>query len=96
MIRAEGDRLLVSGAITFGTVMAQREEGLALIAARDGGTLVVDLGAVGESDSSAVSLLFEWQRAALSTGVDVRYANLPAGMRSLAELYDVLDLIAVA
>ena len=96
MIRVDGDRLLVSGAITFATVMAQRDDGLALIAARDGGALVVDLGGVDESDSSAVSLLFEWQRAARSAGVDVRYANLPAGMRSLAELYDVLDLIAVA
>jgi phospholipid transport system transporter-binding protein len=44
-------------------------------------------------DSSALSLLLEWRREAARNGREVRYRNLPASMKSLAELYGVTELL---
>ena len=90
MISQQGDRLALSGPITLANVTAELEAGLPLID-RDG--LIIDLAGVEEADSSALSLLLEWARAAKSKGFGVRYANLPASMKSLAQLYGVEELI---
>ena len=93
MIERDGDRLRVRGSITLADVTRWREEGLALID-RDG--LIVDLAGVEEADSSALSLLLEWQRAASARGLTLAYENLPENMASLADVYGILELIPVA
>lgn len=90
MIAREGDRIRVDGPITVANVRAMLEAGDPLLA----GARVVDLGAVTEVDSSAISLLLEWQRRAQRAGSPLRFENLPANMQSLAQLYGVSDLIA--
>jgi phospholipid transport system transporter-binding protein len=59
----------------------------------DGEHLVVELSGVTEVDSSAVSLLLEWRRKAQAANRRIEYANLPANLTSLAELYGVAELI---
>ncbi|HTP97512.1 MAG TPA: STAS domain-containing protein [Burkholderiales bacterium] len=93
MIAQQGDRLLVQGAVTLANVTAELAAGLALLT-RDG--LIVDLGGVEEADSSALSLLLEWQRAAKARGYTLRFANMPANMQSFAKLYGVEELIPLA
>jgi phospholipid transport system transporter-binding protein len=93
MIERDGDRLLIRGSITLAEATRWREAGLKEID-RDG--LTLDLAGVEEADSSALSLLFEWQRAAKALGYQLKYVNLPQNMRSLAEVYGVLELIALA
>jgi len=93
VIRREGDRLVVAGSVLIANVLQWREQGLREID-RDG--MVVDLGGLEEADSSAISLLFEWQREARARGFALRFANLPENLRSLAEVYGVLDLIPQA
>ena len=44
-------------------------------------------------DSSAVSLLLACQRKARQRGIELSSCNLPAGLRSLTELYAVGELI---
>jgi phospholipid transport system transporter-binding protein len=66
------------------------EEGARQIA---GTRVTVDLGGVTEVDSSALSLLLEWRRQALRANRAVRYVNLPANLKSLAELYGVTELL---
>lgn len=56
--------------------------------------IVVDLAGVTEVDSAAVSLLLEWQRQATKGRRSIEYANVPANLGSLAELYGVAHLIA--
>ena len=90
MIERRDDRLLLSGAITFGDAVQWRESVLEQID-RDG--LVIDLAAVSEADSAAVSLLLEWVREAAARGYAVRYANLPRTIVSLAEVYGITPLI---
>jgi len=93
MIERDGDRLLIRGSITLAEATRWREAGLTEID-RDG--LTLDLAGVEEADSSALSLLFEWQRAAKARGFQLNIVNLPQNMRSLAEVYGVLELIALA
>jgi phospholipid transport system transporter-binding protein len=62
----------------------------------NGHPVTVDLGGVTGVDSAAVSLLLEWQRAAAAAGQTIHFTNLPAALRSLAELYGVSGLITTA
>lgn len=55
--------------------------------------LEIDLAAVLEVDSSAVSLLLEWVRQAQERNTSLAFVNLPKNLLSLAELYGVLELI---
>ena len=55
--------------------------------------VTLDLSGVTEVDSAAVSLLFEWRRAALAANRSIRYVNLPENLRSLAALYGVTELV---
>jgi phospholipid transport system transporter-binding protein len=92
MIERDGNRLVVRGAVTLADVSQWRESGLAAID-RDG--LTIDLAGVSEADSSALSLLLEWQRAAKARGFGIRYRGLPDNLRSLAQVYGILELLAL-
>jgi len=52
-----------------------------------------DLSAVARCDSSAVAVLLDWQREAVSRGVELRVTGVPAGVTSLAEVYGVAALL---
>ncbi|MDD2740919.1 MAG: STAS domain-containing protein [Rhodocyclaceae bacterium] len=69
------------------------------------GEQVIDLGRVTEADSSALAVMLGWLRAAeslhpksASCGArsTVKFANIPAGVRSLAELYGITELLPLA
>jgi phospholipid transport system transporter-binding protein len=88
-LAGDGGRLRVNGALTLASAAA-------LAGAAEqymNGELVIDLAAVTEVDSSALSLLFEWRRAAQRRQCRISFCNLPASLTSLAELYGVTDLI---
>lgn len=89
-IRREGNRLLVSGPIHMANAPALLAEGSALFTPE---VTTIDLAGVTEVDSSAVSLLLEWQRQALQRGTRLRFAHLPASLMSLAALYGVTELL---
>lgn len=56
----------------------------------------VDLEAVSEADSSALAVMLGWQRTAAASGMQLTFANVPAGLRSLAELYGLAELLSLA
>jgi phospholipid transport system transporter-binding protein len=93
MIRREGDRMVVGGALTLATVAAALPEGNAAIVA---GARTVDLGEVGELDSSALALLLAWLRQARQRRHDLTFVNLPQGLTTIARLYGVADLLPAA
>ena len=93
MIRREGDRMVVSGALTLATVAAALREGRAAIGE---GARSVDLGEVGELDSSALALLLAWLREAKQQKHDLSFTNLPQGLTTIARLYGVADLLPAA
>lgn len=90
LIEQIGDSLRVSGAMTVESVHALLAESNAMVAADN---LQMDLSAVDEVDSAAISLLFEWLRQARARNARLVFVNLPANLVSLATLYGVLDLI---
>jgi len=57
--------------------------------------LCIDLAAVADVDTAALSLLLEWQRRANTENLQVTFTNLPESLVSLASLYGVSDFISV-
>ncbi|MGA0023637.1 MAG: STAS domain-containing protein [Burkholderiales bacterium] len=90
MIECSEGRCLLKGAVNLETALSLREEGLRLFTAPE---VTLDLSGVTEVDSAAVSLLFEWRRAALAANRSIRYVNLPENLISLARLYGVTELV---
>jgi phospholipid transport system transporter-binding protein len=91
MIACEGGRCTVQGPVNLEHAVALLERGNELFTAPQ---MTLDLAAVTEVDSTALSLLLEWRREAARNGRSIRYLNLPANLRSLAELYGVAELLA--
>jgi len=78
------------GALTMHRAAAVLEEGRRMVQA---GPVVVDLAAVNNADSAALALILDWLRAARRMGHSIALRNLPAGLASLAALYDVDRLL---
>jgi phospholipid transport system transporter-binding protein len=90
MIERGGNELRVSGALTIANATAVCAAGKAQLDA----DMVIDLAKVTEVDSTALSVLFEWRRAAQQKKLQISFRNLPDSMQSLATLYGVADLVA--
>jgi phospholipid transport system transporter-binding protein len=90
MIESDGRRFTLKGAVTLDNVLELREEGLRLFTAP---AVTLDLSGVTEVDSAALSLLFEWRRAALAADRVIQFVGLPENLRSLAQLYGVSELV---
>ena len=90
MIRREGARLVVSGAVTLGNAATLLEEGRRHIAE---GVQTVDLAEVNEMDSALLAVLLAWLRDARSRGKKLSFVNLPESLRTIAQLYGVDRLI---
>lgn len=58
--------------------------------------VVADAGALERFDSSALAVLLECRREALSLGKTLSVARLPPRLRELATLYGVAELLPVA
>jgi phospholipid transport system transporter-binding protein len=93
MITVDGGRAVLAGPVTLATINAVLEEGAHVLKAP---TLTVDLAGVTEVDSTAVSLLLEWRRAAQREQRTIAFANYPANLKSLIQLYGVSELLAVS
>lgn len=93
MIRRDGERMVVSGALTLASVAAVLREGSAVIGQ---GVRTVDLGEVGELDSSALALMLAWMREAKRQNRELQFTNVPQGLTTIARLYGVADLLPAA
>ena len=62
------------------------QQGLAAIASGQTG---IDLGGLNKLDSAAVATLVAWQRAAQVKGAPLQFTQVPASLKSLAQLYGV-------
>jgi phospholipid transport system transporter-binding protein len=91
MIACEGGRCSVQGPITVQNVVELLDEGNDRFTEAE---VTVDFAAVTEVDSSALSLMLEWRREAGRNGRTIRYLNLPANLKSLAELYGVTEFVS--
>ena len=90
MTRREGERLVVSGALTLANVAETLREGNRAIGE---GARSVDLAGVEELDSSALALLLAWLREARRQKRELSFSNLPQGLTTIARLYGVAELL---
>jgi phospholipid transport system transporter-binding protein len=90
VITREGERLIVRGRLTIATVPALFETGLQHLTSED---LLVDFSQVEAVDSSAISMLLGWERAAQHAQHGLRVVGLPDDLLSLARLYGVAELL---
>jgi phospholipid transport system transporter-binding protein len=90
VIRREGPRLVVSGAVTLGNAAALLEEGRRHIAE---GVQTIDLAEVNEMDSALLAVLLAWLRDARSRKKKISFVNLPESLRTIAQLYGVDRLL---
>ncbi|MDX9885874.1 STAS domain-containing protein [Thauera sp.] len=79
-----------AGELTMASAPAVLEDGRRLARAGD---LVVDFAGVTVADSAALALLLDWMRCARAAGNRLAVRSLPAGMASLAALYDIDSLL---
>jgi len=90
MITLDGPRAVLAGPVTLANVNAVLGEGVRVFTA----PVTVDLAGVTEVDSTAVSVLLEWRRAALRDKRTIGYVNYPENLKSLIKLYGVSELLA--
>jgi len=83
----------VSGDIFMDNANAILSQSDALIMAD---AIEIDFSAVTDVDTAALSLIMEWQRRAVASNCKVTFANLPANLTSLAELYGVTEFIPIS
>lgn len=86
-----GGQWAPDGALTLQTAGAVLVEARAAV----GGGGRVDLSGVGEADSAAVALLVDLQRRCRASGGHLDITGMPEGLRALAELYGVSELLGV-
>ena len=93
MILRDGNRIIVQGSITIANVVEIIEQGANLFDRTD---LIIDFEQVTEVDSSAVSMLLEWQREALKNNQKLCFLNLSENLKNLTQLYGVSELAPLA
>lgn len=93
MIERQAGRLFVTAPLIMDNARSLLEAGRAALQA---GEQIIDLGQVVEADSSALAVMLGWMRAASLSRSTIKFANIPVGVCSLAELYGVADLLPLA
>ena len=95
MIRHDGGHGAgIQGPVTIDTVVTVMAQVATIAGEQD--ELVIDLSGITEVDSSAVSMLLEWQRQAGKKQQQLHFINVPQSLRSLIQLYGVSALISSA
>ena len=77
MITLDGERARLEGPVTLATVNSVLDEGGRVFKVPSLTVVTVDLAGVTEVDSTAVSLLLEWRRAAARDKRVISYINYP-------------------
>ncbi|MDO8932107.1 MAG: STAS domain-containing protein [Rhodocyclaceae bacterium] len=90
MMRDLGDRIEVTGAMTLTMASGLLAEGKTILSGADA---VFDLAGVTDVDSSGLAVVFGWQRTAKQLGKNIRIANPPQNLSSLADVYGVRELL---
>ena len=90
MIEREGGRLVVKVPLLMANARGLLEAGRSVL---QQGEQIFDFSAVSEADSSAIAVMLGWLRAAEQTRSTIKFAHIPVGVSSLAELYGVSELL---
>ncbi|MBU3696466.1 lipid asymmetry maintenance protein MlaB [Dechloromonas sp.] len=90
MIVSEAGRLVITVPMVMDNARGLLDAGRRLL---QPGEQVFDFSRIAVADSSAVAVMLGWLRAADQSRSTLTFAEIPSGVRSLAELYGVTDLL---
>ena len=93
MIEREAGRLVIKVPLVMANARGLLEAGRSAL---QPGEQVFDFSEVTEADSSALAVRLGWLRASGLARSTVKFANIPNGVVSLAELYGVTELLPLA
>lgn len=93
VILRENGKLEVEGSLTIDSIASVVTHGIGLFGREN---MVIDLARVTEVDSTAVSMLLQWQREAVRRNSEVSVINIPQNLQSLMQLYGVSELMKLA
>ncbi len=93
MIERHADRLMVTASLVMDNARGLLQAGCEAL---HSGDQVLDFSRVAAADSSALAVMLGWMRAAASSQSSIKFANVPRGVLSLAELYGIADLLPLA
>lgn len=93
MIEREAQRLMVKVPMVMANARGLLEAGRSEL---QPGEQIFALGQIGGADSSAIAVMLGWLRVASRSRSTVKFAHIPPGVRSLAELYGVTELLPLA
>ncbi|MBU1365430.1 MAG: STAS domain-containing protein [Gammaproteobacteria bacterium] len=93
MIELDAGRLVVKVPLVMANARGLLEAGRSAL---QPGEQVFDFSEVTEADSSALAVMLGWLRAATLSRSTVKFAHIPNGVVSLAELYGVTELLPLA
>jgi phospholipid transport system transporter-binding protein len=85
--------MLVQGPLTFYSARDAAELGSRAISAAPPGALLIDCAGVSAGDSAGLTVLLEWLGVAHSAQRPLCYENLPDGLRALARISDLEELL---
>lgn len=90
MIICDDEKMIVQGPITIDNVVDMTQRGKKFF---DQPRRVVDLHVITNVDSSVISMMLEWLRAARQQGCQLQFINLPSNLESLVQLYGIEEMI---
>ena len=93
-VTLEGDRVGIIGRLDFTT--AREVCARVTPAIESAPSVTVDLAGVTSSNSAGLALVVEWLAAARRAGHEVRFANVPDGLRQLARVCQVDAMLGAA
>lgn len=93
MIERTGGRLVVKVPMVMANARGLLEAGRRALLP---GEQIFDFSEVLEADSAALAIMLGWLRAAALSRSTIRFAHIPAGVSSLAELYGITELLPLA
>jgi phospholipid transport system transporter-binding protein len=91
MSQPANNHIKLSGAVVIDSVGKLLDASRAACAASD---VTLDFSAATDLDSSALALILEFRRVSETAQKRLSVSNIPASLKTLADLYGVTDLIA--
>jgi len=92
-VAIDGDVLSVSGAVDFNTARQILEQVQAKLV--QGGPGIIDLGGVNSTNSAGLAVMVEWLSVAKREGLEIKFRNVPSGLKELAKVCQVDELLPI-
>lgn len=92
-VKVNGDVLALSGTVDFTTATQILESVQSTL--KTGGPTVIDLAGVTRINSAGLAVMIEWLSVARREGVELRFDHVPKGLRELANVCQVDDMLPI-